>query len=255
MIFKGYLTCSLFSVPVAVETAVDEREVGFRQVCAEHKEPITYRRWCIKGSHEVPYEQIHKEYDGNLFSPSEMKELKVENDKNLKIEAFVDASEIEPNLYHKPYYLLPQIEKKTTEAIALKAYSLMVATLKKAKKVGVTRVVLRSREVLGVVRPLGDALALNLLYFPSELKIVPTEFEVKPELSEKELELTDNLVKAMSKSFKEVDKTDRNMERLGRMIEAKRTGKVIAVEEPIVTDADNLAEVLTGALNQVEAKK
>ena len=73
-----------------------------------------------------------------------------------RIEAFVDADAIDIRYFEKPYVLVPG--KK-----AEKGYVLLRETLVKSKKIGVARVVIRTREYLSVVMPLGDALVLVMM--------------------------------------------------------------------------------------------
>jgi DNA end-binding protein Ku len=149
----------------------------------------------------------------------------------VEIDTFVDASEIAPAYYEKPYILLPA--KK-----AEKGYVLLRETLKKTGKAGIARVVIRTKEYLAAVMPQGDALVLNLLRYKSEV-VDAEDFELPGKstaeyrISSREMEMATDLIESMSGKWKPEDYRDEFREKLRSAIEKrlKSKGVTATVEE------------------------
>jgi DNA end-binding protein Ku len=140
----------------------------------------------------------------------------------VEIEAFVDAEAIDPPFFEKPYFLVPA--KK-----AEKGYVLLREVLKKSKKVGIAKVVIRTRQYLASILPLENALLLNLMRFPQEL-VPADEFKLpesgaaKYRITPKELEMATALVESMATSWNPADYKDDFRAKLHALV-SSRVGK------------------------------
>ncbi|NLW95479.1 MAG: Ku protein, partial [Xanthomonadaceae bacterium] len=155
---------------------------------------------------------------------------------------------IDVRFYEKPYVLVPG--KK-----AEKGYVLLRETLRKAKKIGVARVVIRTREYLSAVMPLGDALVLMLMRYPQEL-VDPSEYKL-PEgkagdyrISAKELEMATQLVDSMAAKWNPGDYHDEFRERLAEIIRKRikdkgATTQVLEEPEPEESAATNVVDFVS----------
>lgn len=223
-IWSGTLSFGLLNVPVQLVTA--ERggsDISFRMLDGKDKQPIKYKRVNAETGEEVPWDRIVKayEYEKNHYVVIEEKDLKAakpEAAETIDIEAFVGRDEISPMYFEKPYYLVPA--KK-----AEKGYVLLRDVLKKTKKVGVARVVLRTRQYLALLMAEGDALVLDLLRFADE--IVPQDDINVPgaakehRVTPRELEMATKLIESMAAEWKPEEYRDDFEDRLHKMIERR----------------------------------
>jgi DNA end-binding protein Ku len=223
-IWSGTISFGLLNVPVQLVTA--ERggsDISFRMLDGRDKKPIKYKRVNADTGEEVPWEKIVKayEYEKNhyvVIDEKDLKSAKPEAAETIDIEAFVDRDAISPMYFEKPYYLVPA--KK-----AEKGYVLLRDVLKRTKKVGVARVVLRTRQYLALLMAEGDALVLDLLRFADE--IVPQEDVNVPgaakehRVTARELEMAEKLIESMAADWTPEEYRDDFEDRLHKMIERR----------------------------------
>ena len=223
-IWSGTISFGLLNVPVQLVTA--ERggsDISFRMLDGRDKKPIKYKRVNADTGEEVPWEKIVKayEYEKNhyvVIDEKDLKSAKPEAAETIDIEAFVDRDAISPMYFEKPYYLTPG--KK-----AEKGYVLLRDVLKRTKKVGVARVVLRTRQYLALLMAEGDALVLDLLRFADE--IVPQEDVNVPgaakehRVTARELEMAEKLIESMAADWTPEEYRDDFEDRLHKMIQRR----------------------------------
>ena len=161
------------------------------------------------------------------LSDDDLKSVLPEATQSVEIVEFVDLDQINPMYFDTPYYLEP--EKKSRHA-----YALLRESLRSANKVGIAKVVIRSREHLAALKPNGDALVLELMHFADEM-VEQSDFEF-PELKEKvapaELKMAKMLIDSMTAETFEPEKfTDEYREGVMKMIEARVAGEEVSVSE------------------------
>lgn len=248
-IWTGNLSFGLLNVPVSLMSGSRSTDLSFRMLDARDKKPIRFERVNADTGEEVPWKDIVKafEYDKGSYVVIEKEDIASaapESHESVEIEAFVDEDEIDPRYFEKPYVLVPG--KK-----AEKGYVLLRETLKKSKKVGIARVVIRSREYLAAVMPFEDAITLVLMRYPQEL-VDPAEFNLPAgakadyRISPKELEMATQLVESMSGKFVPGDFHDEFRERLSAIIKKriKDRGATTKVLETERTDQDAATNVV-----------
>ena len=235
-IWTGTLSFGLLNIPISLMTGEKRTDIHFRMLDARNNAAVRYERVNAETGDEVPWKEIVKafEYDkGNyvVLEPDDIKSAAAEGRETVEIEAFVDAASISPQYFEKPYVLVPG--KK-----AEKGYVLLRETLKRTGKIGIARVVVRTREYLSAVMPQGDALVLLLMRYPQELVDVadykipegkPSDYRVTP----KELQMAEQLIDSMSGEWKPEDYKDEFRARLHKVIEKrlKQKGVVTPVED------------------------
>lgn len=227
-IWSGTITFGLLNIPVQLMPGERQNDLHFRMLDSRNNARIRYERINEETGEEVPWKEIVKafEYDkGNyvVLDKEDFTKAAPESTESVDIEAFVDAGDIGPEYFEKPYYLVPA--KK-----AEKGYVLLRETLKRVKTAGLARVVIRTREYLALVMPRDNALLLMLLRYPQE--IVPEEEYVFPDkkisayrVNQKELEMAEALVKSMVGKWKPDEYHDDFRERLTKVIEARIKAK------------------------------
>ncbi|MGV8943929.1 non-homologous end joining protein Ku [Thermomonas sp.] len=220
-IWTGNLSFGLLNVPVALMSGTRSTDLAFRMLDARDRKPIRFERVNAETGDEVPWKDIVKafEYDKGSYVVIDKEDIASaapETHESVEIEAFVDEDAIDVRFFEKPYVLVPG--KK-----AEKGYVLLRETLRKAKKVGVARVVIRTREYLSAVMPLGDALVLILMRYPQEL-VDPVDYKLPAgktsdyRVTAKELAMATQLVESMATKWDPEDYHDEFRERLSDLI-------------------------------------
>ena len=252
-IWTGNLSFGLLNVPVSLMSGTRSNDLSFRMLDSRDRKPIRFERVNAETGEEVPWKEIIKafEYDKGSYVVIEKEDIASaapESHESVEIEAFVDADAIDVRFFEKPYVLVPG--KK-----AEKGYVLLRETLRKAGRIGVARVVIRTREYLSAVMPLGDALVLVLMRYPQEL-VDPSEYRI-PEgkagdfrVSAKELEMATQLVDSMAAEWKPDDYHDEFRERLAEIIRKRikdkgTTTRVLEEPEPAEDAATNVVDFVS----------
>src|SRR6516225_1397611 len=199
-IWKGNISFALVSIPISLFSATRKNELSFHYLHKKDMSPVSYKRFCDTEDVEVPWEEITKgyEYEKGQYieiTDEDIDRADVELTKTIQIMEFVKEEEIDPLFFDKPYYLEPQ---KGGE----RAYALMREALAQSKRVGIARVVLKSREHLAAVKPVGNMITLDTMRFAHEI-VDPKALDLpgKIEISEKEMKLADMLIDSMSDKF------------------------------------------------------
>lgn len=235
-IWKGQIAFGLVNVPVTVFSAERRADISFKLIDSRNSSRIRYERVNEETGKEVPWDNIVKgfEYDKGsyvLLSEKELESASPELTKTIEIEQFVQLDEIEAVYFDRPYYVVPA---KGGE----KGYVLLREAMAKSGRVGIAKVVIRTRQYLSALMPDGDALVLNLLRFAQE--VVPTDdFDIPTKslkqykITPKEVQLAEQLIDGMSGEWNPADFQDEYRDALMKMIEKKvESGKVKAIEDP-----------------------
>jgi DNA end-binding protein Ku len=235
-IWSGAISFGLVNVPVKLYSAVSKKTVRFHQLHDKDGVRIQQKRVCPADDEEVAYEHIVKGYEISpdeyvVITQDELEAIEPKKTKTIDIEDFVDLDEIDPLFYDHPYYLLP-------DKSAAKPYGLLHQAMIDANKVGIARVVIRSKEQLVAIRPVDGVLAMSTMNFADE--IVPTDNFDEPTAEEadttkREVDMARQLIDSLSSEWEPGKYHDTYRERVLEMIEQKAEGKEIVVqpaEEP-----------------------
>ena len=227
-IWSGTLSFGLLNVPVSLMSGDRSVDLHFRMLDSRSNTPVRYERVNADTGEEVPWKEIVKAFEyakGSyvVLEPEDIKSAATEGREVVEVRAFVEAKSIGPEYFEKPYVLVPG--KK-----AEKGYVLLRETLKRTGRIGIARVVIRTREYLSAVMPRDNALMLILLRYPQEL--VDTEDYKIPEgaasqyrISPKEIQMAEQLIESMSEEWKPGDYRDEFRERLRKVIEKRMKSK------------------------------
>src|SRR5699024_5404452 len=186
--WKGTISFGLVNIPVKMHAATENKDIRLRQLHAECHTPVKYEKVCPVCDRELKQEEIVKayEYANNKFvvlDEDELEALKKEQtDKAVEIMDFVQLDDIDPIYFEKSYYLSPNEGSS-------KAYGLLRTALKDTGKIGVAKIMIRSKEHLAVIRVYENTLVVETVHYPDEVRNVedvpnvPDEVEtVKKEL-------------------------------------------------------------------------
>lgn len=248
-IWKGSIGFGLVNIPVKLYSAVQNSSVGLDMLDSRDHSRIRYQRINEKSRKEVPYEKIVKGYptdDGYvILEDKDFEDASPEKSKMIEIESFVNMDEIDPIYYETSYYSEPETQGK-------KAYALLLQSLKKSKKAGLARFVLRSSENLCIIHPIEKVIVITKIRFAEEIR--SSEEILAPEdvkVNKKELDMGLALVNQYSSKFDINQFKDEYRYELLKIIEAKAKGvrPTIKKLKPQKASEDNLYEQLMQSLS------
>jgi DNA end-binding protein Ku len=199
-IWKGSISFGLVNIPIALYPATRKEELKFRLLRKSDLSPVNYKRVAEKDGKEVAWEHIVKgyEYEKGKFVVLDEKDFQrvdLEATQTVDIQDFVDLEEIDPMFFYKPYYLEPQ---KGGD----KAYVLLREALADEKKVGIAKVIIKTRQYLAGVKALDHGLVLELMHFADELlDTSKLKLPKKAEIGRREKEMAQALVHSMTSKW------------------------------------------------------
>ena len=227
-IWTGTLSFGLLNVPVSLMSGERNVDLHFRMLDSRDRKPIRFERVNADTGEEVPWKDIVKAYEYDkgsyvVLEEDDIRSAAPESHEAVEVETFVDAGTIDPRYYEKPYLLVPA--KK-----AEKGYVLLRETLRSTGKVGIARVVVRTREYLCAVMPHGDALVLMILRYPQEL-VDPEDYKLPSgslseyRINSKETAMAEQLIESMSGEWKPDEYHDEFRERLHTLLQKSLDAK------------------------------
>ena len=258
-IWKGSISFGLVNIPIALYPATRREELKFRLLRKSDLSPVNYKRVAEKDGKEVSWDQIVKGYEYEkgkyvVLKDEDFERVDLEATQTVEIQDFVDQEEIDPMFFYKPYYLEPQ---KGGD----KAYALLRDALKDSNRVGIAKVVIKTRQYLAGVKPEDGALVLELMHFADELAD-PAKLHVpkKTEVGKREMNMAKSLIDSMSSKWNPKKYKDDYREALMQVIEEKVEAGGKEIEErpkraPKPTKVIDLVSVLQKSLEQTGAKK
>ena len=212
--------------------------------------PIRFARVCRKDGEEVAWDDIVKGYEYReggyvVLTKKDLESVSPEKTQTIDIQQFVQEGEIDIRYFEKPYYLEPV---KGGE----KAYALLRGALEESEKLALVKYVAHERQHLGVIKPVGKALVLDQMRFPSDIREATDLKFPQTKISEKELDVALKLVRQETKRFIPEDYHDTYTEELEEIIEAKIKGKKPPKHDtkPKETVAHDLLSALKASLKQ-----
>src|SRR5437867_81171 len=256
-IWKGNISFALVSIPISLFSATRRNELSFHYLHKKDMSPVSYKRFCDTEDVEVPWEDITRgyQYEKDQYveiTDEDLDKADVELTKTIQIQEFVYEEQIDPVYFDKPYYLEPQ---KGGEH----AYALMRDALAQSKKVGIAKVVLKSREHLAAVKSVGNMLTLQTMRFAHEIVDAGgLNLPAKAETSIKEMDLANTLIDSMSDKFDANKYKDDYYDKVLEIIQMKIAGvtpQVPAAKGPGPAKVIDLMEILKQSLSETKKAK
>ncbi len=247
-IWSGSISFGLVNIPIKLYSGSEERSLDLTMLHKKDMSPIRYAKICRAEEKEIAYEDVVKgfEYEKGeyvVLTEQDFEKASSQSTHIIAINEFTDEQAIDIRFFEKPYYLEP-------EKGGDKAYALLREALKKSKKVAVATFVLRNREHLAVIKPIGKVLVLNRIRFATEIRSANGLKLPEPHLTnEKEITMALALIDQLSHDFKAEDFHDQYSEDLEKAIIAKSKGRKITQKAgPKRSEIPNLMAALKASL-------
>src|SRR5918998_4024439 len=253
-IWKGTISFGLVNIPISVAIATQRSDPSFRTLDRETLQPIKQQLFSPARGEVVPRDETIKGYEvsKDQFLPvsnEELESVAVERRRTIDLVAFVDLGEVDPVFYDRTYYLEPQEG-------AHKPYALLVEAMKRTGKAALGKIVMSSREHVVLLRPAGDALVAELLFYPEDVR--PKE-EIDDrvrdvEVTDAELSMATQLVESLARPFEPSEFENEHKRELLALIERKLAGEEVPVpvEAPPAEPVPDLMAALKASIDQAQ---
>lgn len=250
-IWSGRISIGLVNVPVKLYSMIKDQGFSFKYVRKEDACPLKYQRVCVYDNEVVPWSEVGKGIEVSkdeyvVFDKEELDALKSESSKKINIDKFVKLDQVDRIFYDKSYILAPDKSEDS--------YNLLLKAFNEKGMAGVGKFTMRTREYPVVIYPYRDALILTTLRYSNEV-VDPMAMEVLQNLeepSEEELELAEKIIDNLSGEFDITEYHDTYTERVEELLEKKRKGETIKVEEPETEEVKELMTALKETLSQMQ---
>ena len=255
-IWSGSISFGLVTIPVKMYSATSSHSVDFHQFEKGTGDRIRYKRVAEGSGKEVEYSDIvkgHEVEDGKyvIVTPEDLAAVEPTKSRTIDIEDFVDLDEIDPIYWNSTYYLGP-----AENVGAEKPYALLLKALKQSNKVAIARFVMREKQYLATIRPIGkDLLGLSTMYFADEVRGVDDvgNTPVSTRVTDKELAMAEQLIESLSDAWDPKKYRDTYTERVLDLIKRKAKGEDVVVEKEERTP--EVADLMEALRASVEASK
>lgn len=257
-IWKGSISFGLVNIPIKLHSATEDKDIKLRTLHKKCHSPIKYEKTCPVCDEEVKQEEIVRAYEYTkgkfvILEDEDFNKLKKDNEeKAVEIIDFVKMEEIDPIYFDRSYYMSPSDGGG-------KAYSLLRKALQESEKVGLAKIIIRSKEQMAVIRVYENSLVMETIHFPDEVRSaadvpnVPSEDKV----TEKELDTAIMLIDQLTTTFNPEKYTDDYRTALIELIESKRSGKEIVtpVEKEQKSNVTDLMAALQASIDKTKPKQ
>lgn len=267
-IWKGSISFGLVTIPVTLYPAEERRDLSFRMLDGRDMTPVKQRRVNERTGEEVPWDDIVKGYELEegrfvVVTDEDFRAADVEATQTIDVISAVCAEEIDPAYFDKPYYLEPARAGR-------KAYALLRETLRRAERVALAKVVIRTRQHLAALVPNGPMLMLEILRYPHELRTadsldLPAGGAAEAGVTDDELSIATQLVETISRPFDPAADEYRDTYRDALLALIKRKaegGEVAEPAEPAAEPAEgegaevvDIASLLRASLEAARARE
>jgi len=245
-IWKGSISFGLVNVPVKVYTATEDHDIKFHQVHAKDNGRIRYKRVCEVCGEVVEFRDIARAYDSDdgqsvIITDDDIATLPEERSREIEVLEFVPASELDPLLYDRSYFLEP--DGKST-----KSYVLLAKTLADTDRVAIVHFALRNKTRLAALRVKDfskrDVMVIHTLLWPDEIRdpdfpVLDKKVDIKPA----ELKMAGQVVESMADDFSPDRYHDDYQDQLRELVEAKLEGGEAFTSEEKPKELDETEDV------------
>lgn len=253
-LWKGAVSFGLVTIPIKLYTATDEKDVSFNMLHRKDGARIKFQRYCAEEEVPVENSEIVKGYELSpdnyvIMEDEDFDKVPVGTTRAIEITDFVPLDQIDPIYFQKTYYLEP-------DKVGMKPFALLREVLKESKLVALAKVTLRQKEQLCTLRVYGDAIAMETMFYPDELRSAnDLELPGEVDLGEKEMRMAKSLVDMLTGDFEPEKYHDNYREALIELIERKAEGQEIKRPAPTAGKVTDLMEALRASVEAARIRR
>lgn len=252
-IWRGAISFGMVSIPIRLYTATDSKDVAFNMLHKACHNRIKLQRYCPVDETVIEWGDVERAYEYAkdqyvVMEDADFEKVPVASTHTIEITSFVNLVDVDPQYYEKAYYIEP-------EDVGKKPYALLLRTLEETQRVAIAKVALRQKEQLCLLRPRGNVVIMQTMFYPDELRV--TEDLSLPEdelaISDAEMKMAHALVDMLTAEFQPAQYHDDYREALLELIEQKVNGQVIAA--PIAPQGAKVVDLMTALRASIEEAK
>ena len=253
-LWKGAVSFGLVTIPIKLYTATDEKDLSFNMLHRKDGARIKLQRYCSEEEVAVENSEIVKGYELSpdnyvIMEDEDFEKVPVDTTRAIEITDFVPLDQIDPIYFQKTYYLEP-------DKVGAKPFALLREVLKESKLVALAKVTLRQKEQLCTLRVYGDAIAMETMFYPDELRNASDlELPGEIDLGEKEMMMAKSLVDMLTGDFEPEKYHDNYREALIELIERKAEGQEITRPAPAAGKVTDLMEALRASVEAARTRR
>lgn len=258
-IWKGSISFGLVNIPIKLHAATEDKDISLRTLHKECHSPIKYEKVCPVCQKEVNKDDLVRafEYTKGKFvvlEDNELEQLKKQNEeKAVEIIDFVKIEEIDPIYFNRSYFMSPNDG-------GIKAYSLLRQALLESGKVGLAKIIIRSKEQMAIIRVVDNTLLMETIHYPDEVRSAADVPNVpaNDSIVKKEIDTAILLIDQLTSTFDPTKYNDEYRTALLELIEAKKTGeKTITAKskEPVTNNVTDLMAALQASIDRTKPDK
>jgi DNA end-binding protein Ku len=256
-IWNGSISFGLVSIPIGLAVATQRSDIAFRTLHRECGTPIKNKRWCPFHERDVEAEELVKGWEvakGEfvVVEDSDLEAVALQRSQSIEILRFVALSDVDPVYFDRTYYLAP-----ATTPAQRRPYVLLLRAMEETGMAAIGKFVLWGKENLCLIRPRGESLALETLFFAEdvrshqEIEDAVEETEVK----KPELALARQVIESLVGEFEPAEFENEYRRDLRAMLEAKLAGQEVAKPEPVPeTPVVDLMDALKKSVAEVQSR-
>jgi DNA end-binding protein Ku len=251
--WKGVISFGMVVIPVKMYVATETKTLSFHLL---HKKCLTRPKQVLHCEHDNEYFSLKDTVRGFeyakdqyvVLNEDDFKKVPVKTSHSINISGFIESRDIDSIYYQSSHYLEP-------EEIGAKPFALLNEVLATTKRIGIAKVTFQRREHLCALRPFGNIMVLQTMYYQDELTSQPDLSSPKQNLTEAEIKLATSLVNAMSSDFKPEEYKDEYHLALKKLVDAKLKGVEMKMPEEPKTEIADLMSALKASLETAKTRR
>ena len=256
-IWNGSISFGLVSIPIGLAVATQRSDIAFRTLHRECGTPIKNKRWCPFHERDVEAEELVKGWEvakGEfvIVEESDLEAVALQRSQSIEILRFVALADVDPVYFDRTYYLAPA----STEA-QRRPYVLLLRAMEETGMAAIGKFVLWGKENLCLIRPRGESLALETLFFAEDVRSHQEIEETveSTEVKKAELDLARQVIASLVGEFEPAEFENEYRRDLRAMLEAKLAGQEVAKPEPVAeTPVVDLMDALKKSVAEVQQR-
>lgn len=257
-IWKGSISFGLVNIPIGLAVATQRSDIAFRTLHSECGTPIKQKRWCPTHDREVPAEELVKGWEFSkgqyvVVEDADLEAIALQRSHSIEIVRFVELENVDPIYFDRTYYLAPaDVDAQR------RPYVLLLEAMRETGMAAVGKFVLWGKENLSLIRPLGDSIALQTLFYAEDIRARAEIDEVVAgvEVKGPELDLAKQVVQSLVGEWDPAEFENEYRGDLRAMLEAKLAGQEIARPEPIPeAPVVDLMDALRKSVDEAKQRK